>query len=101
MIAYFRRMASAGPWNAITLLVIPLVSTAFLLYVVWKSVPGLGGWTSGSLISLYVLLGIGAVIMIYVRAANASDYFATPREVFRRDAEEPEPTSRPRVAGQS
>jgi hypothetical protein len=38
--------------------------------VVWKSIPGLGGWTSGSLISLYVLLSIGAVIMAYVRVTN-------------------------------
>jgi amino acid transporter len=83
MIAYFRRMAVTGPWNVVSLLLIPLVSTAFLLYVVWKSVPGLGGWTSGSLISLYVLLGIGVVIMIYVRATNSSAYFATPREVFQ------------------
>jgi amino acid transporter len=83
MIAYFRRMAVTGPWNVVSLLLIPLVSTAFLLYVVWKSIPGLGGWTSGSLISLYVLLGIGVVIMIYVRATNSSAYFATPREVFQ------------------
>jgi amino acid transporter len=83
MIAYFRRMATAGPWNMVSLLLIPLISTAFLLYVVWKSIPGLGGWASGNLISLYILLGIGAAIMIYVRATSSSDYFATPREVFR------------------
>jgi amino acid transporter len=82
MIAYFRRMVRAGPWNAVSLLLIPLVCTAFLLYVVWKSIPGLGGWTSGSLVSLYVLLGIGVAIMIYGRATNSSGYFATPREVF-------------------
>ena len=44
--------------------------------------PGLGGWTSGSLIALYVLLGIGAVIMTYARATGSA-YFATPREVFQ------------------
>ena len=83
MVVYFRHMAAAGPRNAVTMLAIPLISAAFLLYVVWKSVPGLGGWTSGSLISLYVLLGIGAVIMIYGRATNTSAYFATAREVFQ------------------
>jgi amino acid transporter len=87
MIAYFRRVAVGGARNVLTLLLIPVVSTAFLLYVVWKSVPGLGGWTSGSLVSLYVLLGIGAVIMIYVRVTNSSGYFATPREAFDPDAE--------------
>lgn len=89
VIAYFRRMVTAGTWNAVSLLLIPLVSTAFLLYVVWKSIPGLGGWTSGSLIALYVLLGIGAVIMIYGRATNSSEYFATPREVFQPEAGPP------------
>jgi hypothetical protein len=64
------------------MLLIPLISAAFLLYVVWKSVPGLGGWTSGSLISLYVLLGIGVLIMVYARATGSA-YFATPREVFQ------------------
>src|SRR4029077_7650320 len=82
MVVYFRRMAAAGPRNAVTMLLIPLISAAFLLYVVWKSVPGLGGWTSGSLISLYVLLGIGAVVLLYVRAPRAP-YFAPPREVFQ------------------
>ena len=82
MVVYFRRMAAAGPRNAVTMLLIPLISAAFLLYVVWKSVPGLGGWTSGSLISLYILLGVGAVIMAYARATGSA-YFATPREVFQ------------------
>jgi amino acid transporter len=86
MVVHFRRMAAAGPWNAVSLLLIPLISAAFLFYVVWKSVPGLGGWTSGSLISLYVLLGIGLMIMIYVRATNSSEYFATPREVSQTEA---------------
>jgi amino acid transporter len=93
MVVYFRRMATTGPRNAITLLAIPLISTAFLFYIVWKSVPGLGGWTSGSLVALYVMLGIGAVIMIWGRLAKTS-YFSTPREVFqpqvtplRRDSE--------------
>lgn len=83
MIVYFRRMAVSGPRNAITLLVIPVISTAFLFYIVWKSVPGLGGWTSGSLVALYIMLGIGAVIMISGRLAKTSPYFSTRREVFR------------------
>jgi amino acid transporter len=60
MVVYFRRMATAGLRNAATMVLIPFICTTFLLYIVWKSVPGLGGWTSGNLISLYVLLGIGA-----------------------------------------
>jgi hypothetical protein len=46
----------------------------------------LGGWTSGNLISLYVLLGIGAAIMIYVRSTKKPPYFTTSREVFQPDA---------------
>jgi amino acid transporter len=34
MVVYFRRMAATGPRNAITLLAIPLISTAFLFYIV-------------------------------------------------------------------
>ena len=83
MVVCFRRMVTTGPWNTISLLLIPLISAGFLFYVVWKSVPGVGGWTSGSLISLYVMLGIGAVIMIYARVTKSSAYFATPREVFQ------------------
>jgi amino acid transporter len=97
MVVYFRRMAKAGPWNAVSLLVIPLISAAFLFYVAWRSVPGLGGWAGGSLISLYVLLGIGAVIMVLVRAARSSAYFATPREVFEPGAG-PAPASAPEPA---
>ena len=47
------------------------------------------GWTSGSLVSLYVMLGIGAVIMIWVRAARTSAYFATPREAFQPEVTPP------------
>ena len=72
MVVCFRRMVTTGPWNTISLLLIPLISAGFLFYVVWKSVPGVGGWISGSLISLYVKLGIGAVIMIYARVTKLS-----------------------------
>ncbi len=91
VIVYFRRVASTGLWNAVVLLLVPLVSTAFLFYVVWRSIPGLGGWGSGSLISLYTLLGVGAAIMILARAIKPSAYFSTAREVFQPSAE-PGPT---------
>jgi len=83
MVVYFRRMVTAGPRNALTAVLIPLVSAAFLLYIVWRSVAGLGGWASGSLISLYVMLGAGAAIMLYARVTKSSAYFSTPREVFQ------------------
>jgi amino acid transporter len=97
MVVYFRRMAKAGAWNAVSLLAIPLICAAFLFYVAWRSVPGLGGWTGGSLVSLYAQLGIGAVIMVLVRATRSSAYFATPREAFEPEAG-PVPASAPEPA---
>lgn len=81
-VVYFRKLAATGAWNAISLLLFPLASTLFLFYVVWRSIPDLGGWTSGSIVALYVLLGIGAAIMIYGRLAHRSDYFDLRREAY-------------------
>jgi hypothetical protein len=36
-------------------------------YIIVRSVEGLGGWSGRDLVSLYVMLGIGAAIMLYVR----------------------------------
>ena len=47
---------------------------------------------SGSdLVSLYIMLGIGVAIMLYVRFLGGSDYFKLPRETY-------EPTAEPAVA---
>jgi amino acid transporter len=79
---YYRRLAMRSVWSFAVIEVFPLVSAAFLIFMAVKSVPGLGGWTGGTLISLYVMLGIGLVLLIYVLAAHKSSYFATPREVY-------------------
>jgi hypothetical protein len=34
------------------------------------------------------MLGIGAAIMVYVRATKSRAYFATPREAFQAEAKE-------------
>ena len=62
-------------------------AAGFLAYVVVRSVEGLGGWTGRDLVSLYVMLGIGIAIMIYVRFRGGSDYFKLPRETYQPDAE--------------
>jgi hypothetical protein len=47
---------------------------------------------SGSdLVSLYIMLGIGVAIMLYVRFLGGPDYFKLPRETY-------EPTAEPAVA---
>jgi amino acid transporter len=82
MVVYFRKMALTSLRNALSLLAFPLISAGFLAYVVWKSIPDLGGWASGSVISLYVMLGIGAIVMFYGKVSRTSAYFDTPREAY-------------------
>ena len=61
----------------------PLAAAGFLFYIIVRSVEGLGGWSGRDLVSLYVMLGFGAVIMLYVRFRGASDYFSMPRETYK------------------
>jgi hypothetical protein len=79
---YYRRLALHGVWQFVQIEVFPVVSSAFLLYIVVKFVPGLGGWTSEDLTSLYVMLGIGVCLMSYGYVARTSDFFRIRREVF-------------------
>jgi amino acid transporter len=45
------------------------------------------GWSGSDLVSLYVMLGIGAVIALYVRFWGHSDYFSRPRETYQPEGE--------------
>ncbi|MBV9206371.1 MAG: hypothetical protein JO037_13470, partial [Actinobacteria bacterium] len=94
---YYRKLAMRSAWSFILVAVFPLAAAAFLAYIVWRSVPGLGGWTGRDLVSLYVMLGIGAVIMLYVRFRGTSEYFSLPRETYQPEStpepESPAPTS--------
>jgi amino acid transporter len=83
---YYRKLAIRGPWSFTQLAVFPLAAAGFLAYIIWRSVAGLGGWTGRDLVSLYVMLGIGLAIMLYVRFTGTSDYFSLPRETFQPDA---------------
>ena len=56
----------------------PLAAAGFLAYIIVRSVEGLGGWSGRDLVSLYVMLGIGVAIMLYVRFWGGSDYFSLP-----------------------
>ncbi len=92
---YYRRLAVQSPWSFAVIEVFPLVSAAFLIYMAVRAVPGLGGWTGGALISLYVMLGIGLVLMLYLRATHATEYFSTRREVYDPRQEASQEVSQP------
>jgi amino acid transporter len=85
---YFRKLAVRSAWNFILVAVFPLAAAAFLAYIMYRSVAGLGGWTGRDLVSLYVMLGIGAVIMFWVRFTGTSDYLREPRETYQPEAGE-------------
>ena len=82
MAVYYRRLAKRTIGGILELLVFPLGSSAFLLYVVYRSVPGLGGWGSRSLEYLYGLMIIGIVLMLVARIRRDSDYFDLSIEAY-------------------
>ena len=84
---YYRKLAATSPWNIIHIAVFPLAAAGFLAYIIVRSVEGLGGWSGRDLVSLYVMIGIGVAIMLYVRFWGGSDYFKLPREAYQPDAE--------------
>ena len=59
-----------------------VASALFLCYVIWRSIPGLGGWTGRNMEYLYVLLGLGVALMAYAKWRNESDYFDRPLEAY-------------------
>jgi amino acid transporter len=84
---YYRKLASRSAWSLVQLAVFPLAAAGFLAYIIVRSVERLGGWNGSDLVSLYVMLGIGVAIMLYVRFAGGSDYFSLPRETYQPEAE--------------
>jgi amino acid transporter len=86
MAVYYRRLATRSLGGLFELSIFPLASSLFLLYVVYRSVPGLGGWGSRSLEYLYGLMAIGIVLMLVARARRESDYFDLPIEAYDPDA---------------
>lgn len=79
---YYRRLARHSITRTVAIILFPLASALFLLYISYKAVPGLGGWHGASMISLYVLLAIGAVIAIWGRLLGRSDYYHQPLEAY-------------------
>ena len=82
MAVYYRRLAVKSFRGVIELLLVPLVSAGFLLWVTVKAVPGLGGWGGEIMKIAYVLLAIGVVLMIVGRVRHHTDYYDRPLEAY-------------------
>jgi amino acid transporter len=82
MAVYYRKLALRSVRAFAELIVIPVLSAAFLLWVAVKSVPGLGGWGSSVMTLAYVMIGIGVLLMIVARARRQTDYFSRPIEAY-------------------
>jgi amino acid transporter len=85
MAVYYRKLALRSVRGFLELIIVPGVSAIFLLWVVVKSVPGLGGWWSPVLKLAYIMIGIGVLLMIWARARNQTDYFSRPIEAYDPD----------------
>jgi hypothetical protein len=59
MAVYYRRLAARGVGAFLELIAVPLVSAGFLLWVAFKSVPGLGGRNGNDLHYVYIMVGSG------------------------------------------
>jgi hypothetical protein len=85
MAVYYRKLALRSVRGFLELIIVPGVSAIFLLWVVVKSVPGLGGWWSPVLKLAYIMIGIGVLLMIWARARHQTDYFSRPIEAYDPD----------------
>jgi hypothetical protein len=82
MAVYYRKLAARGVGAFLELALVPLVSAAFLLWVVFKSVPGLGGWNGTVMHYMYIMLAIGIVFLLIARFIGRSSYFREPIEAY-------------------
>jgi amino acid transporter len=82
MAVYYRKLAVRGARGFLELLAVPGASAAFLLWVAWKSVPSLGGWGGTIMKIVYIMLGIGVILMFAGKARGQTDYFDRPVEAY-------------------
>jgi amino acid transporter len=79
---YYRRLSTMGIRHFVELAVVPLASALFLFYIAYRSVPGLGGWTSRNMEYLYLMLLAGVAVMLYTKSRKLSEYFNLPLEAY-------------------
>src|SRR5260370_1739321 len=82
MAVYYRKLAVRSAGGFIELMLVPGVSAAFLLWVAYKSVPGLGGWTGAVLQVAYVMLRIRVILLLVGKARGQTDYYNRPVEAY-------------------
>ncbi len=82
MAVYYRKLALRSAAGFIELMVVPGASAVFLLWVAWRSVPGLGGWGSAVMKVAYIMLGIGVILLFVGKARRQTDYYDRPVEAY-------------------
>jgi amino acid transporter len=82
MAVYYRKLAARSVGGFLELIVVPGISALFLLWVAWKSVPGLGGWGGTIMKIVYVMLAIGVVLLFVGKARRQTDYYDRPVEAY-------------------
>jgi amino acid transporter len=80
---YYRKLATTSAKNFVELAVVPVLSTVFLLWIGWKSIgTSLGGWTGEDMKYLYVMLLIGAGVLVYARLRHRAAYWGIRPTAF-------------------
>lgn len=82
MAVYYRRLAARSGRNLLELALVPLASAGFLIWVIVRSIPGLGGLGGTVMTYLYVMLGLGLVLLLIARVFVRSGYFKLPVQAY-------------------
>jgi amino acid transporter len=82
MAVYYRRLAVRGVGAFLQVALVPLASAVFLIWVAFKSVPGLGGWNGTVMHYLYIMIAVGIIFLLVARFIGRSPYFAEPLEAY-------------------
>jgi amino acid transporter len=77
-IVYFRRRVSSNFWSALVLGVLPLLSAAFLVWLMERSIQTQSTPTENWTIA--VIVGVGLILMLIARFGLKSAFFQIPRE---------------------
>jgi amino acid transporter len=75
---YFRRRVASNFWSALVLGILPLLSAAFLVWLMERAIQTQStpteNWT------IVVIIGLGLILMLVARFGLKSAFFKIPRE---------------------